>query len=361
MIAAAGSSPSPLWYLTRGSGVVTLVLLTLTICLGIATSVRWRTHRLPRFVVAGLHRNLTLLAVAFLAVHVVTTVADSYTPIGLKDAFVPFVSAYRPLWLGLGALACDLLLALVITSLLRARFGFRAWRLVHWLAYAAWPVALVHALGTGSDSRFGWMETIGAACIAAVGLALVVRAAAAGWRPRDMGAVASAAVVALAIGLWYRSGPAQHGWALRAGTPKTILLSAPASSSNARSTSASKALPQTFAGPLSGRLSQSTPDGSGLITVNIDARLTGRVKGELKLALRGFPTDGGGVSMTSSGVAFQGAGPTPLYEGSIVALNGTSVSADLASPSAGAIRLALVFRIDPQSGVVTGSLQGVRT
>jgi DMSO/TMAO reductase YedYZ heme-binding membrane subunit len=360
VIAVAGTSPSPLWYLTRGSGIVTLVLLTLTICLGVATSVRWRSRGLPRFVVAGLHRNLTLLAVAFLALHVVTTVADGYTPIGVKDAFLPFVSAYRPVWLGLGAIACDLLLALVVTSLLRARVGFRTWRVLHWLAYAAWPVALVHALGTGSDSRFGWMAAIAGACLVAVGLAVVARAFAAGWRPRDAAAVASAAVVALGIGLWYRSGPAKHGWAARAGTPRAILASTsipPASSRTARRLAS---LPRTFTGRLSGRLSQSAPDGSGLVTVSIDARLTGTVKGELKLALQGFPVDDGGVSMTASGVAFQGAGPTPLYEGSIVALDGSRVSARLASPSAGAIRLAMVFQIDPRSGAVTGSLEGAR-
>ena len=69
----------------------------------------------------------------------------------LVDVVVPFVGAYRPFWLGLGALALDLLAALIVTSLLRARIGLRAWRAVHWVAYACWPVALVHGLGTGSD------------------------------------------------------------------------------------------------------------------------------------------------------------------------------------------------------------------
>ena len=121
--------------------------------LGVLGTTRWRSERWPRFLVAGLHRNLTLLAIAFVVVHVVTTVADGYAPIRLVDAVVPFVSAYRPIWLGLGAVAFDLLLALIVTSLLRARVGLRLWRAVHWLAYAAWPLALVHGLGTGSDSR----------------------------------------------------------------------------------------------------------------------------------------------------------------------------------------------------------------
>ena len=354
------STPSPLWYLTRGSGVVTLLLLTLVICLGVATSVRWRTDRLPRFVVAGLHRNLTLLALVFLAVHVATTVADRFTPIGLKDAFVPFASAYRPIWLGLGALACDLLIALVVTSLLRARFGFRMWRAVHWCAYAAWPVALVHALGTGSDARFGWMAAIGGACLLSVALALVVRAFVGGRRTRDVGALAAAAVCALGIGLWYQSGPARSGWAARAGTPQAILSVAVARAGHSRPERPVPALPRRFSGHVSGRLSESTSDGNGLVTVHIDAHLTGPVRGELRLALQGIPMDGGGVSMTASGVAFQGSGATPLYEGSIVALDGSRISADLSSPSAGALRLAIVFRIDRQSGAVAGSLRAVR-
>ena len=103
--------------------------------------------------VAGLHRNLTLLALAFIALHVLTTVVDGYAPISLLNAVLPFTSPYRPVWLGLGAVAFDLLLALTITSLLRARIGYSRWRALHWLAYASWPIALVHGLGTGTDAR----------------------------------------------------------------------------------------------------------------------------------------------------------------------------------------------------------------
>src|SRR5205823_10929361 len=119
----------------------------------------------------------------FIAVHVVTTVADGFAPIGLLDAVVPFRSPYRPLWLGFGAVAFDLLLALIATSLLRARLGVRAWRAVHWLAYACWPLALVHSLGTGSDARAGWLEAIAAAAIAAVVAAVLWRAVRAAGAP----------------------------------------------------------------------------------------------------------------------------------------------------------------------------------
>ena len=162
MIATSG--PTTLWYLSRGTGVVSLVLLTAALVLGVAGSLRAR----PRVALAGLHRNLPLLAIAFVTAHVLTTVADGYAPIGVKDAILPFLSPYRPVWLGLGTVAFDLLLALVATSLLRARIGLRGWRAVHWLAYASWPVALMHGLGTGSDGKSGWLLLLTAACAIAV-------------------------------------------------------------------------------------------------------------------------------------------------------------------------------------------------
>ena len=185
VLAAAGNA-KVFWYLTRGMGVGALILLTASVALGVVTSVRWRSDRWPRFITAGLHRNLTLLAIAFVAVHVLATVADGYTPIGVQDAVIPFISPYRPIWLGLGAIAFDLLLALVATSLLREKIGYRMWRYVHWLAYLSWPVALVHALGTGTDARLGWMRWTGVACVAVVAFAVISRAALTPDAPRPL-------------------------------------------------------------------------------------------------------------------------------------------------------------------------------
>src|SRR5258708_13877984 len=117
-----------LWYATRAAGVITLILLTAGMILGILNAGRFASRRWPSFLVQGLHRNLSLLALAFLAVHVGTTVIDTYTSIGLQAAFVPFVSSYKRFWLGLGAVACDLMVTLLITSLLRQRIGHRLWR-----------------------------------------------------------------------------------------------------------------------------------------------------------------------------------------------------------------------------------------
>jgi sulfoxide reductase heme-binding subunit YedZ len=163
------------WYLGRGTGVVTLVLFTLALVLGVGVRSGRPLAGLPRFGVHELHRSVGLLATSLLAVHVTTLLFDPYAQLRLVDVVVPFVGAYRPLWLGLGTLALDLLAAVVVTSLLRARIGRRAWRAVHWAAYAMWPVALLHALGTGTDASTSWLRGIAVACVLAV-------AAAVAWR-----------------------------------------------------------------------------------------------------------------------------------------------------------------------------------
>jgi methionine sulfoxide reductase heme-binding subunit len=164
------------WYLSRGTGAASLVLLTLALVLGVVNVRRWAPRGLQRFVVDDLHRTLGLLVVVLIAVHVATNVLSSFVSISLIDAVVPFVGSYHPFWLGLGALALDLLAALIITSLLRARIGLRAWRAVHWAAYACWPIAVVHGIGMGTDAS-GWLLWLTVGCVALVGVAVTARVA----------------------------------------------------------------------------------------------------------------------------------------------------------------------------------------
>jgi methionine sulfoxide reductase heme-binding subunit len=168
-------SGSLLWYVSRGTGLVALVLLTLTLLGGVLVRGGAAPARLPRFVVWGLHRNVALLSLVFLALHIGSVVLDSYVPIDLTDAVVPFGSAYRPFWLGLGTVAFDLLLAIIVTSLLRARIGHRTWRALHWMAYAVWPTAVVHGFGTGSDVGQVWFLSVTLACLAVVAAAVTWR------------------------------------------------------------------------------------------------------------------------------------------------------------------------------------------
>ena len=164
-----------LWYATRATGLVAMLLLTVSVLLGVITAGRFASGNWPRFLSQGLHRNISLLVLAFLALHVGTTVVDTYTSIPLAAAFVPLASAYKTAWLSLGAVALDLLLALVATSLVRKRLGYRAWRRVHWLAYACWPVAVAHGLGIGTDRSVTWVLVLSMACVLAV-------LGTAGWR-----------------------------------------------------------------------------------------------------------------------------------------------------------------------------------
>jgi len=217
-----------LWYLTRSSGAVALVLLTVSVVIGIAAVGRLRTGRWPRFAIDGMHRSSSLLAVVFLLIHIATSVLDSFAPISLADAVIPFAGAYRPLWLGLGAVSFDLLMAVLITSLVRHRLGHKSWRAVHWLAYAAWPVAFLHGLGSGSDARQAWMLALDVACLVAV-LASIVARVSIGWPARRrlrLGALGCAAVFLLGLLVWVPIGPLAPRWASRAGTPASLLAPA---------------------------------------------------------------------------------------------------------------------------------------
>jgi hypothetical protein len=360
---ASSVGPSALWYLTRGTGAVALVLLTMSVALGVANVRRAHTERVPRFVVDAVHRSVSLLALAFLAVHIVASVLDPFAPIRLIDTVVPFVSAYRPVWLGLGAVASDLFIAVAFTSVLRRRFGRRAWRTTHWLAYACWPVALVHGLGTGSDVKTTWMLALTAGSVLVV-LAAVSLRAAAGWPDRisaRVSAVAVSVAAPIALLIWLPIGPLSSGWARRAGTPGSLLATATAvsvsTSSTARSSPASGAggvAPAAFSASVTGTAGQSQL-GNGLAEVNLRLALAGGPPNALDIRIDGQAVDGGGVEMTSSTVTLGTSAAPALYSGRVTALEGTSIQARVNS-TRGSLVLLARLDINPSSGSVTGIL-----
>jgi DMSO/TMAO reductase YedYZ heme-binding membrane subunit len=222
------TSSTPIWYFTRATGLVSIVLLTCTMALGLLSTVRFDAATWPRYITGALHRNLSLVALVFTGLHIITAVADSYTPISLPDVVIPFISAYRPFWLGLGTIAFDLMIALTVTSLVRTRLGYRSWRLVHWSVYLCWPVAVIHGLGTGTDTPTRWVLWLTGACVALV-VGMIIWRLAQGW-PANAGVRAASAitlaVVLLASGVWLANGPLQPGWSKRAGTPSSLLAKA---------------------------------------------------------------------------------------------------------------------------------------
>jgi sulfoxide reductase heme-binding subunit YedZ len=346
------------WYMTRATGVVSIVLLTASLVLGI-------------------HKNISLVATTFICVHVVTAVIDGFAPIGWVDVVVPFRAAYRPIWLGLGAVAFDLLIAVAITSLLRRHIGPRVWRLVHWTAYACWPVALVHGLGTGTDTKTSWLLGLEFACVAAVVIAVWWRLFAAGWQALDgrRAMAASVSVVApLLIGAWVLAGPLQPGWARRAGTPVSLLgttssdpttqaepapagVQGPASSPSTSPAPQASTLAPSFDAALSGTLTDAGPDGRGNDTITIDAQLDSGATGSLHMVLSGRALDGGGLSLESSTVTVTGRDSADSFTGTVTGLRGDIVDAHLQS-SAGSL-LSLELNLVLQGSSVSGTAHGV--
>lgn len=171
----ATETPRFVWYLMRGSGFVALLLFTLTVLLGIVGVTRVHSPRWPRLVTSELHRNLALTATCFLGLHILTALVDGWVGLGWIGALVPFHASYRPQWIGTGVVAFDILLAVVASSLLRRRIGARVWRLIHWGTWLMWPMAVLHALGSGTDSTRGWGLGIVLLCVGAVGAAAIWR------------------------------------------------------------------------------------------------------------------------------------------------------------------------------------------
>ena len=376
MTLAVASSGRALWYLTRGSGAVALVLLTASLVLGVLEVRRVEARGWPRHVLDAIHRYASLLAVVFLVLHILTSVLDGFGSITLLDAVIPFAGTYRPLWLGFGAIAFDVIIAVTVTSLLRQRIGYRTWRAVHWAAYASWPVAMLHSVGTGSDIKQGWMLLLSGVCLLAVVVAVAVRALdgstdrlARGW------ALSGTAVSTLALLFWLPAGPLAKGWALRAGTP-VALLGGTAASGAARGssgkapasgpttptqTTSAGALspPGGFSASFAGTVSQQQA-GNGLAILRFALTLAGGGDRRLNVSLEGTPT-AGGVSMTSGEVTFgTGAHPT-VYSGPITTLSGNRLTARVSAP--GNVPLTLDITLastNNGASTVQGSVIGAR-
>ncbi len=360
MIGVLSYNARALWYMTRGFGLVALILLTISVVLGLTQAVRYARDGLPRFLVSGLHRNASLLAVVVLAGHVSTAVMDSYAPIRVIDLFIPFVSRYRPIWTGLGALALDLVIALVVTSLLRERLGYRAWRSVHWAAYACWPIAVVHGLGTGSDSRLGWVQVVYVVCAASVFAALwwrLTRPVTAEMRPVRVAAALASVALPLTVTMWAIAGPLRPGWARRAGTPAYLLRSFSAAPASAPSPTGGSAAGLTvpFSAEFSGAQSTSPTNGKDLVSITFKGSFRGGQDGILTVVLTGQPA-GGGVDLTGSQVSIGPDSSPRMLQGHVTSLSGASLSVALEDGGGKAYTADIRFNVVSDNDRVTGAL-----
>jgi sulfoxide reductase heme-binding subunit YedZ len=366
-LVAAAHSSTALWYFTRSAGLVALIALTATVVVGVVASIGWTTERWPRFLSQSVHRNLSLFCIALVGLHVITTVADGYVPIGFLDAVIPFRSPYRPIWVGLGALTFDLLLAVLITSALRHRIGFHSWRFVHWLAYLSWPIAVFHGLGSGTDTPLPVVLAVNAICAASV-LAVVtwrlVSGPAFSVRQRALAGAGTIAVTLTAV-MFVALGPLRPGWSHRSGTSAALLAQIAASYSSATvpgtpsgsGSQPSPTTPSTSAVPtapftlgLDGTQSQTAPDSQGNVQVTLSMKLHDAASTPLTITLDGTAASGGGVSMSSGAVTF---GP---YGGIVTALNGDSISATVKAQSR--VQLVISLKLDQVSGTLTGTVTG---
>jgi sulfoxide reductase heme-binding subunit YedZ len=351
--AAVATATSPLWFATRATGLTALVLLTASVVLGILTSVRFARPAWPRFVTIGLHRNLSLLVLTFVGLHVLTTVTDSYASISAVSVVVPFSSPYRRIWLGLGAVAFDMLLAVLVTSLLRVRIGLRTWRVVHWAGYLCWPVALIHGLGTGTDGAARWVLAVTAACALAVAAAGAWRLAV-GWPARAalrVAAAAAAMLIALGTVTWLRAGPLRPGWARRAGTPAALLVRSGGTLAVTRNRSGQSAFPAVpFQVPIAGTVTMRAGPRTGQRTVTIDT--ASGTAARLRIVISG-PAVQGGVELAASQVSLGPPAAPQRYTGRLVALAGTAMQGIV---SGSGQRLTLTIDLTQSGGSVTGTL-----
>jgi DMSO/TMAO reductase YedYZ heme-binding membrane subunit len=366
MLVAARLGPSAYWYLARSTGIVALVLLTLSVVLGILGSVRFSAGpRWPRFAIDSLHRDTSLLVVVVIVIHVITSVLDGFAPISLIDGVIPFHSPYRSLWLGLGALSFDLILALVITSLVRRRLGYKSWRAIHWLAYVSWPIAVLHGLGTGTDVKSAWSLLVTVACLAAVlaALAARLRAATSANPGVRTGATFLAVAAPLALIVFAIQGPLAKGWARRAGTPARLLgFKPPVRDAVATRPSTPAPAPvksplvRAFTANLSGTVAQTTAPGGAIVELGL--RLSGGATGQLRVRMGGAPLQGGGLSLTGSQVDLIGPGLRTALAGRIISLQDDRILARVSDTSGHTMQLRAALSINQDDGGVTGTLSG---
>jgi methionine sulfoxide reductase heme-binding subunit len=204
--AAVHLTSSPVdWYAARAAGVAAYLVLSVVVTLGITMGGKARAARWPRFAVEDVHRFGGLLVGSFIGLHVLTVAIDSFLPFSLRELVVPFTAHYRPLPMGLGIAAAELLLALAITNHYRSRLRYRFWRRAHYLNFAVWGAATLHAVIMGTDRSAPWMVALVAGCVAAVAAALawrIGRARRLAWTPAvSWGAAAAGAGLVAAIAL----------------------------------------------------------------------------------------------------------------------------------------------------------------
>lgn len=312
------------WTVARAGGFTSLVLLTLSVALGLALSMRWQRPAWPRRITNEMHSFLTLLSLAFLAVHGLAVWLDPFTRFNWNEIFIPFASHYRTTYMALGIVAAYLALAVWLSTQLRPWIGYALWRRLHGLAFGAYLLGLLHGIGTGSDTRTNWGMAIYAGSALLVGGLLCLRLLTPiGARGRRYPGLAFLTVLTLAgAALWTAAGPLQAGWnaaannaqgnGSRLGTTSGAAAPSASSSSSASPSSGSMA---PFTANLQGTGSQGRPDAAGNETITVNTTLSGGAQGTLRLTLQGTALGDGSLAVSGTNVALNLAQPAATYQG----------------------------------------------
>lgn len=348
-------SISPLWYISRSAGFVGLALLGMIGILGIITAGKFTPKRGSRFLAPEIHRSLSLLAVVVLAIHVASAVLDKYSHIGFRDIFVPFVSQYRPVWVGLGAAAVDLGIAIMVTSLLRVRMGYKSWKLVHWASYPIFVLSVIHGLGTGSDSAI----TLGKAIYLIVGGSFILAVLARLMSAKVFGArrallYGTSFAMPLVVVAWAFSGPFTNSWTKRA-SGNFLGSAAGASVGVTTPTVPVLAIPPGYSSPWSGRIDQSAPNSQGEVALRLIGPLSGSPGYQLSIVLIGVAEDGG-ISMNSSRVEIATGRGTPVYRGTVTSLQGATIASQITTASGSQINFTAVLSLNNNGSAFSGKV-----
>ena len=360
VLAAIGGNPKLLWYLTRATGIIAILLLAAVVILGMVTASKAAPKGFAKFLVPDLHRRLSISAAVFLGIHIITALLDSFVHIGLAASIIPFISSYRPIWVGFGAISFDLLLVVIGTSVVRHRFSQGPWKKIHYASWLVVSFALFHAMGTGSDARVGLVEGIYIVLVGVVALAAIFRTAT-DAQLRKLAKVGGGAVIlavpVLALG-WSFKGPLRTGWATASSSfsllPKVTTTAALKSSGSGSGSN-------SFVWPVNGSVQGTVSivnSNSGTSTVTLAGTVTGtgdvvtvRLVGSVQqgsLVLQGSSVAIGTSSApnTYTGLVAQAGGSTLVlslhgaqgsFTGALsVNISGSSFSGQLQAPAASA-------------------------
>jgi methionine sulfoxide reductase heme-binding subunit len=183
------SSRQPLsvvwWLVSRASGTVALVLISLSVILGLTMAAKVLRQPASRRTAATLHEHMALVALVAIAVHGVSLLGDHWLHPGWRGIAVPFALSYRPGATGIGIIAGYLAVLLGPSFYARRRIGARRWRSLHRGIGVVWVMAAVHTLGAGTDGGRMWLRIIVLAPVAPIVYLLVVRVALTGSLPRS--------------------------------------------------------------------------------------------------------------------------------------------------------------------------------